>query len=101
MKKKKESLPKTVGSALKNIREKHGYSTDELALLIGNTAETIDLWENDRCEPTISECLILSRLYATPLGEMFERITVTPSVSDTTDYERVVAMNRMAKKWYA
>ena len=97
---RKKSVPKTVGSTLKNIREKHGYSADELALLIGSTAEIIDSWESDMCEPTITECLILSKLYAIPLSDMFCTVAVLPSQSDTTAFDRVAAINRMTKRWF-
>lgn len=100
MKKKIDPPPKTVGSVLKTIRERNRYSKEELAQLTGSNVERIEDWESDKIEPTISECLILSRLYAIPVDDMFCSADVLSQVPDAAAFERVTRINRLAHRWY-
>ena len=87
---------------LKEFREKHNYSKKELACYFGGDVNLINAWESGNAEPTISECLILSKLYGVSLDEMFSTVDVKENipVEYADDFEREVRLNRMASRWY-
>ena len=61
----------SICAALKERRERAGYTQAELARFFGMDASLIQRWETGITEPTISECLVLSKLYGISLDEMF------------------------------
>ena len=89
-------------SILKEYREKHNYSTSDLAYYFGGNEKLIIDWEDGAAEPTISECLILSKLYGVSLDEMFssfdEKTILSKECMDR--FEHQVRLNRMTTRWY-
>lgn len=68
-------------AALTCLREEAGLSREALADFFGTDPATIEGWESGLTEPTISECLVLSRLYGVPVDEMFpgfDPVTLVP-----------------------
>lgn len=43
----------TIGEAIKDAREKHGWSQAKLADLMGVSDKTVSAWENDRNIPPL------------------------------------------------
>ena len=62
---------RSICTVLRHFRESRGFTPEELAAFFGADASLIDRWESGITEPTISECLLLSRLYGISLEEMF------------------------------
>ena len=92
----------TVGKILKHYREKANYSIDEIACFFDGNIVKIEAWESDVEEPSITDCLILSKLYSVPLEDMFHSINVLSKVAaDKVDaFESSINMNRLASRWY-
>jgi len=89
-------------SILKEYREKHNYSTKDLAYYFGGNEKLIIDWESGAAEPTISECLVLSKLYGVSLDEMFSDFDVKGVLPiDCVDsFEQQIRLNRMSARWY-
>ena len=87
---------------LKKFREKHNYSTKELSCYFGGNENLIIDWESGSAEPTISECLILSKLYGVSLDEMFSDFDVKEVLPiDCVDsFGQQIRLNRMSARWY-
>ena len=52
-----------LGQTIKSLREKQGYSLNELAKLIGVTKETIIKWENNIHTPRIINIVKLCKIF--------------------------------------
>jgi ribosome-binding protein aMBF1 (putative translation factor) len=91
-----------IKSILKEYREKHNYSTKDLAYYLGGNEKLIIDWESGAAEPTISECLVLSKLYGVSLAEMFSDFDVKAVLPiDCVDsFEHQIRLNRMSARWY-
>ena len=61
----------SICSTLKELREAANFTPVELAQYFGADAALIENWESGVSEPTISECLLLSKLYGVSLDDMF------------------------------
>lgn len=87
---------------LKKFREAHNYSIKELACYFGGDENLIVGWESGTIEPTISECLILSKLYGVSLDEMFSGVDIKSMipVECADSFEHEVMLNRIAAHWY-
>ena len=87
---------------LKKFREKHNQSTKELSCYFGGNENLIIDWESESAEPTISECLILSKLYGVSLDEMFSDFDVKEVLPiDCVDsLGQQIRFNRMSARWY-
>lgn len=87
---------------LKSLREKHSYTVDELSRFFNNDKNLIKAWELGVAEPTISQCLILSKLYGISVDEMFSDLDISDVMPtnkvDELEYE--AKFNRLAKRWY-
>ncbi len=53
----------TFGQRLKRLRIEKGIGQIELAKMIGVGKSIISQWELDRCEPTLSKLVSLSRFF--------------------------------------
>lgn len=91
-----------IGDKLKSLREEIGYSQAELACLLGINQTTIEEWETGQIEPTLSEGLLLSRLYGIDLNDMFvdfDEIELLPE-DRVVLFQNEMRRNRCAKRWY-
>lgn len=61
----------TICHTLRSLREAAGYTREALARFFGTDGSLIERWESGVSEPTITECMILSRLYGISLDRMF------------------------------
>ncbi|MBQ8764217.1 MAG: helix-turn-helix transcriptional regulator [Clostridia bacterium] len=95
-------MAKEIKNILRDFREKHNYSVKELAYYFGNNENLIVGWESGVTEPTVSECLILSKLYGITLDEMFFDFDVKAVLpSETVDsFEHQVMLNQISARWY-
>ena len=87
---------------LKSLREQHNYTVDELSRFFNNDENLIKAWELGVAEPTISQCLILSKLYGISVDEMFSDLDIS-SVMPTNKVDELgyeAKLNRLAKHWY-
>lgn len=66
----------TICSTLRTMRETAGYTPEALARFFGMDSSLVENWESGVSEPTITECLVLSRLYGVPLDTMFPDFSV-------------------------
>jgi Zn-dependent peptidase ImmA (M78 family)/DNA-binding XRE family transcriptional regulator len=60
-----------IAQKLKALREKYGYSLQELADLIGVSRQSIHKFENDIVNPSSETLLKLSEIFAVPYGYFF------------------------------
>lgn len=92
---------KSIAAILQEYRTKY-YTKEELAQYFGGDETMITDWEDGNQEPTISQCLVLCRLYGTTLDEMFAdfnaRFEVSPDSLDRYDYE--CKLNALVTRWY-
>ena len=89
-------------NVLKKFREEHNYSTKELSCYFGGNENLIIDWENGSAEPTISECLVLSKLYGVSLDEMFLDFDAKAMLPKDCieSFEHQIRLNRMSARWY-
>lgn len=66
----------SICSTLRQLRENAGYTPETLARFFGMDGSLIENWESGVTEPTITESLVLSRLYGVPLDKMFADFSV-------------------------
>ena len=93
---------KEISVILKELREEQKYKPAELAELLGVEETTVLNWESGVSEPTISESLLLSKLYNIDLNDMFlefDEMTMVPNTS-VTAFQRVARQNRYINRWY-
>lgn len=93
---------KKISVILKELREEQKYKPAELAELLGVEETTVLNWESGVSEPTISESLLLSKLYNIDLNDMFlefDEMTMVPNTS-VTAFQRVARQNRYINRWY-
>lgn len=87
---------------LKSLREQHSYTVDELSRFFNNDKNLIKAWELGVAEPTISQCLILSKLYGISVDEMFSDLDISDvmPINKVDELEYEAKFNRLAKRWY-
>jgi len=93
---------KGISVILKELREEQKYKPAELAELLGVEETTVLNWESGVSEPTISESLLLSKLYNIDLNDMFlefDEMAMVPNTS-VTAFQRVARQNRYINRWY-
>lgn len=85
----------SICSALRQLREHAGYTPETLACFFGMDGSLIENWESGVTEPTITECLVLSRLYGIPLDQMFADFSVRSVIPEdyTELYDRKILEN--------
>ncbi|MGM9627744.1 MAG: helix-turn-helix transcriptional regulator [Faecousia sp.] len=66
----------SICSTLRQLRENAGYTPEALARFFGMDGSLIRNWESGVSEPTITECLVLSKLYGISLDNMFADFSV-------------------------
>ncbi|MGN1014413.1 MAG: helix-turn-helix domain-containing protein [Butyricicoccus sp.] len=88
----------TLGKILRQLRLENGYSEEEIAQYFGGDAEMVLRWEQDVCEPTASQCVILSELYGTTADSMLGGIPVEHSMPEDMQqrYRQIQWANRLA-----
>ena len=99
MEKKNMSI---IGDSLKRKRERAGYSIEKLANLLDVEVELISKWENGTEEPTISQILVLSKLYGMSVNDIFHRVEVEREIPEEMrdDFRRSVRANRISNRSY-
>lgn len=99
---RKKENKKSVGAVLKEEREKARRTPEELSYYLGVDISSVYDWEAGVCEPSISQCMILSRLYGISLEEMIDKIDLKKILTDNVidNLEREVWKNRIAGRWY-
>ena len=87
---------------LKKLREQHNYSVKELSIYFNGDENLIKAWELGVAEPTISQCLILSKLYGVSVDEMFTEYDMRTAVPSEhrEKFEYEARLNRIANRWY-
>lgn len=91
-----------VSADLLRIREYTGYSKETLAKLLGLDEKLIGQWESGEIEPTISQVLLLSRLYGIPVDDIFcscEVMDVLPE-DKREEFNHNAWLNRVANRRY-
>lgn len=85
----------SICSALRQLRENAGYTPEALARFFGTDGSLIENWESGVAEPTISECLVLSRLYDIPLDKMFPEFSVRSIIPEDRAelFDRIIRKN--------
>lgn len=56
---------------LKSIREKHGYSQERLANLLGVSRQTVNSIENERYDPSLPLAFRIARVFKLKIEEVF------------------------------
>lgn len=89
-------------SVLKEQREQAQLTQAELSQYLGCDESVIEGWETGMSEPTISECLVISKLYGIPLDDMFGDISVTSVVPNEKmdSFSQRCRINTQANRWY-
>ena len=67
----------TLGQTIKRMREKNGYSRDELANKLGIHKNNILNWENDKHFPSLFLLMCVADVFGCTLDELVGR-TTTP-----------------------
>ena len=60
----------TIGEKIKDLRELKNWSKSELAEKLGIHKNSIYLWETDKFEPTILNCISLADIFNVTLDEL-------------------------------
>ena len=72
----------TIANNLLKIRERMGYSAEKLGKLLGVNDTVIHQWESGEKEPTLSQGLLLGRLYGVPVDDLFCDCKLTETLPD-------------------
>lgn len=99
MDEKKHSI---VPANLLKIREYTGYSKETLAHLLGLDEKLIEQWESGEAEPTVSQVLLLSKLYGVPMDDIFCDCKVTDILQEDKreEFNHNAWLNRIANRRY-
>ena len=93
---------KNIPVIMKELREKMNYLPSELAGLLGVEESTVLDWESGAVEPTISEGLLLSKLYNIDLNDMFlecDEMAMVPHAA-VAAFQQATRQNRYINRWY-
>lgn len=87
---------------LLKIREYTGYTVERLAELIGVDKELIEQWEAGVKEPTLSQGLLLSRLYGVPVDDIFCDCKTVEILTESKreEFNHDAWLNRIANRRY-
>ena len=99
MDEKKHSI---VSANLLKIREYTGYSKTTLANLLDLDEKLIEQWESGETEPTVSQVLLLSRLYGVPVDDIFCNCKVMDNLPEDKreNFNHNAWLNRIANRRY-
>lgn len=91
-----------IHTTLKQLREQEQLTQTELASYFGCGESLIEKWENGVEEPTITEALVLSKLYGISLDDMFSDFDVSSFIpSDCKEsFDNVVRIHSVARPCY-
>ncbi len=92
----------TIAGKLKRIREKAGYSIETLADLLNLDIELISKWEDETEEPTLSQSLLLSKLYGVPVDDLFYNVDVDAIIPEEKQehFQYSAWLNRLSNRSY-
>ena len=90
----------SICSTLMRLRENAGYTPESLARFFGVDGSLIENWESGVTEPTITECLVLSKLYGISLDDMFGDFSVRSVIpEDCTElFDRRILENAKERR---
>lgn len=93
----------TIALNLVKIREYIGYSQETLAKLLNVDEKMIEQWELGKSEPTLSQALLLSRLYGIPLEDIFCDCKVSEVLPDDAkeEFNHNAWLNRISNRRYS
>lgn len=74
---------------LKNIRKKYGISQQTLALAIGLTQQSVNMYENHKIEPDIDTLIKIAN---------YSNVTVDYLIGRTDNNENIVIQNNLFEK---
>ncbi len=99
MDEKKHSI---ISEKLLKVREYTGYSKATLANLLGLDEKLIEQWESGETEPTVSQVLLLSRLYGVPVDDIFCDCKVMDNLPEDKweEFNHNAWLNRIANRRY-
>jgi transcriptional regulator with XRE-family HTH domain len=63
-------MARTLGTRIKNAREKQGLSQPQLGRKIGRCTATVYRWEADLVEPSFSTLRLVAAALRVPIGEL-------------------------------
>ena len=91
-----------VSSNLLKIREYTGYSKETLANLLDLDEKLIEQWESGETEPTISQVLLLSRLYGVSVDDIFCNCKIMDFLPEDKqeEFNHNAWLNRIANRRY-
>lgn len=92
----------SISETLKQQREKANFSQEDLAQFFGTDAALIEKWESGLTEPTLSEALVLSKLYGCSLDDLLSQIDTRKMIPEKMldSYECILLKNQMSRRWY-
>lgn len=93
----------SIGSILAQYRKNNNLSIEEVARYFSDNIDVVKKWENDELFPSIHDCLVLSKLYAASLDDMFCDIHIAPNATECVieEYEKDCYYSRLMNRWYA
>lgn len=87
---------------LMKIREHTGYAPETLAKLLNVDEKVIEQWESGKTEPTLSQVLLLSRLYGVSVDDIFCDCKVVEQLPDDKkeEFNHNAWLNRISNRRY-
>ena len=77
----------SLGNKIKEIRNRFGYSQDDLASLINVSRQAITKWENDNAYPEMTRLLFMSDFFNVSLDYLIRGIEETENSHAATTYK--------------
>jgi transcriptional regulator with XRE-family HTH domain len=77
-----EQLRSQLGNRLRELREKHGFTQQQLAQAIGKSWETISNFERGKTLPSLVTLEQLAGLLRLSMRDFFDNRVIEPSISD-------------------
>ena len=65
-------MKKSMGEIIKRLRKEHDFTQEELAELLGVTAQTISKWETNSGMPDVSQIVPLARIFGVHTDNLFD-----------------------------
>lgn len=98
----KEQSTCTIADNLKSMREDARYSVETLADLLDVDTELITKWEVGAEEPTLSQSLLLSKLYGVPVNDLFYNVKVEEYIPNEKkdDFKYNARVNQLLHRSY-
>ena len=91
-----------IHTTLKQLREQEQLTQAELASYFGCGESLIEKWETGVEEPTITEALVLGKLYGISLDELFSDFDVGSLIPPNCKerFDHTVRLHTIARRWY-